>query len=245
MTVSGIASKTVPTRKYSSREGFTPKYFVLHHTAGGSNDGNEQLLSADNGYEVSANYLSRTDGKVTSIVPEQYRAWTTGWNVDKEGITQETVNTTGAPDWRVSQAQLENTARLVADCSRRYGWGKIKYGKNFFVHRNFFPTECPGPFIMSQIQWLENRANQILSGVKPTPAKPIIEEEEEMIRNVITDSAPGVKYELRSDGTKRSIPSPEWNALRALEAQAKKDGTDFRLNVTIVSKAIINGIPGK
>lgn len=168
MTFSGLTSLTVSTQKFSSREGYRPRRFVLHHTAGGGNEGNLQLLSANNGYDVSANYLSFTDGRLAGIVPEEYRAWTTGWTVDRDSITQETVNIGGAPDWPVSEKQLETTARLLADLSTRYGWGRIRYGENFFVHQNFYSTQCPGPFLMRHILSIQDRANAILSG-QPDP----------------------------------------------------------------------------
>lgn len=196
MTRSGLATRVVTTRKYSSREGHRPERFILHHTAGGSNEGNLRLLSDNNGYEVSCNYLSFTDGTLVSIVPEELRAWTTGWNADKNSITQETVNTSGAPQWLVSAKQVEMTAKLLADLSRRYGWGPIKRGKNFMVHQDFNATACPGPYLMGQLAHIEKRANEILKGnpapAPNTPNAPKSPEEDE-------NNMKGLRYTRASD----------------------------------------------
>lgn len=172
MTRSALTAYSVPTSKYSSRQGYSPRRFILHHTAGGGNQGNINLLAGRPDYEVSCNYLSLTTGEIVSIVPEEYRAWTTGWEADRDSITQETVNTGGAPDWPVSAQQIENVAQLVADCSRRYGWGRIGYGVNFFVHQNFNATACPGPTLMGAITSIVNRANDLLgeTGWQPAPS---------------------------------------------------------------------------
>lgn len=172
MTRSALTAYSVPTSKYSSRQGYSPRRFILHHTAGGGNQGNINLLAHNDDYEVSCNYLSLNTGEIVSIVPEEYRAWTTGWEADRDSITQETVNTGGAPNWPVSAQQIENVAQLIADCSRRYGWGRIAYGRNFFVHQNFNATACPGPTLMGAITAIVNRANELLgeTGWNPAPS---------------------------------------------------------------------------
>lgn len=170
MTFSGLTARTHLTSKYSSRQDNPVSGFILHHCAGTSNEGNENLLTERPDYEVSANYLLRNDTQLIGLVPEEYRAWTTGWDADKDKITMETVNTTGAPNWEISWDQAEKIAQLLADCSRRYGWGPIVHGENFFVHQDFFATECPGPTVMAMLPNIIPRANELLGGApQPTP----------------------------------------------------------------------------
>lgn len=170
MTFSSLVSQTVATSKYSSRQGNRISRFIIHHCAGTSNDGNVALLSANNGYSVSANYVLRNDNRLVGIVPEELRAWTTGWEADKTSVTVETVNTGGAPGWPVSEAQIETLAKLAADLCKRYGWGKLTRS-NVMFHREFNATACPGPYIWDRRDAIVRRANEILgqSGGGTTP----------------------------------------------------------------------------
>lgn len=83
---------------------------------------------------------------------------------------------------------------------------------------------------------------EYLARYAPRPAavaRPITppEEEEEDTMKIITDSAAGVKYELRN-GRKRSIGQAEWRALRKLE------GAGMELHVAIIAAKDIAAIPG-
>lgn len=174
MTFSNLTARRVSTRKYSSRGGNRVTRLIIHHTAGGSNAGNEYELALNTNRSASVHYVLRTDGTFTGIVPEEYRAWTSGsFRADKNAITVETVNTSGAPTWTVADVQLESLAKLAADVSRRYGFIKLTVGKNIYGHRDWYPTACPGPYLYPRLGSIAARANQLLgySGVgveKPT-----------------------------------------------------------------------------
>ncbi|MGF3055601.1 hypothetical protein [Microbacterium sp. YY-01] len=78
----------------------------------------------------------------------------------------------------------------------------------------------------------------------PKPRPPIdIEDEDTMTRTFIQESRQGSKYELLRDGTKRLIPTPEWNAIRSLEAEAKTRGQEFQVVVATVTAADLKKIP--
>lgn len=171
MVRSPLATRSVSTSKKSSREGSKITRLIIHHTAGGTNEGNVTLLSANNGYDVSAHYVLQTTGRFVAIVPEEYRAWTTGRAADLPSVTVETVNSSGAPSWAVTDAQLESLSQLAADLSKRYGWGRLTRS-NVRMHREFMATACPGPYIAGRINQIIARANEIRDGKPATPAAP-------------------------------------------------------------------------
>ena len=170
---SPLTARTVATKKKSSRRGRTVERLIIHHTAGGTNESNVILLSVG-ARKVSASYVLETTGALVGIVPENYRPWTTGsFSADGPAVTVETVNSSGAPDWKVTDAQLETLARLAADLSTRYGWGRLDRSR-VMGHREFASTSCPGPYLWPRLDDIVARANRILDGAetKPTPAKP-------------------------------------------------------------------------
>ena len=163
MTYSGLTAYSVATTKYSDRKGNNVERLIIHHTAGGSNEGNVALLSTG-ARQVSASYCLRNDNKLVGIVPEEKRPWTSGsWDADKNSVTVETVNTTGSPNWEVSDDQLETLAKLAADLCTRYGWGSLDRNR-VRGHREFASTACPGPYLWSKLNSIVARANEILKG---------------------------------------------------------------------------------
>lgn len=169
MVRSPLTTSSVTTSKRSSREGRKITRLIIHHTAGGTNAGNVSLLSSNLSYQVSAHYVLQTTGNLVGIVPEEYRAWTTGREADLPSVTVETVNSGGAPGWPITDVQLEMLAKLAADLSSRYGWGALNR-TNVRMHREFMSTACPGPYIAARIDSIIKRANELRSGTASAPA---------------------------------------------------------------------------
>lgn len=171
MTFSGLIKDNVGTKKYSSRLGQKIEYFILHHTAGGTLESVTRELAVNPKRSASCTYLLDTDGTYRGIVPEEYRPWTSGnGDYDRRAITQETINTTGAPKWEVSEKQVEATAKMLADVAKRYNWPRItvrgKYG--IWGHRDVpgAATACPGPFLYPLLEKIAERAREILKDGK-------------------------------------------------------------------------------
>lgn len=174
MTTSPLVGRKLSTNKSSSRRGNKPEMVIFHHTAGGGNAVAIRMLSGTlgpNDKKVSSHYINLTTGELVGSVDEERRAWTTGWAADKSAITVETVNTSGAPTWAVSDQQLENMSQLAADLSIRYNWGTL--GRhNVRGHREFGSTACPGPYIWPRMDSIIARANQIREARIGKPADP-------------------------------------------------------------------------
>ena len=172
---SPLCTRTVPTKKYGSRQGKSVEKLIIHHTAGGTDESNVRYLSAHS-RKVSASYVLQTTGFLVGIVPENFRPWTSGsFAADGDAVTVETVNVTRSPDWKVSPAQLETLAQLAVDLYKRYKWDAIDRD-HVKGHREFAQTSCPGPFLWPRVSdtKLEDsvirRANEILNGEAPKPA---------------------------------------------------------------------------
>lgn len=110
----------------------------------------------------SANYCI-DDKEIVCAVPEERRAWTSDSQPnDYNAITIEVSNSTGAPDWKISDASYKNLIALCVDICKRYHITPTFTGdKNgtFTYHYFFVATLCPGPYIKSL-------TNQIIKDVK-------------------------------------------------------------------------------
>lgn len=125
------------------------QYFVIHHVGaeGTTNDGNVTRFMKANDRGVSPNwYIGSGKGEVYEIVPpDNYRAWTTG-SFDHKAVTVETRNTSGAPNWGISEESKTSIAKLVAWASKRYGFPIDS--THVLGHKDVpgaYATECPGP----------------------------------------------------------------------------------------------------
>ena len=160
MTFSSLISGTIPHHNKHRGKGPVNR-IVIHHWA--STRGGDTHL-ANPSVQSSATYILYANGSLKGQVPEEYRPWTTGPTGDKGSVTVETQDATGAPHWTISAASRETLSKLMADLSKRYGWGTLKRGTNVRVHKDFMNTSCPGPSMMAHLDSIIARANEILKG---------------------------------------------------------------------------------
>lgn len=177
MTASRLTAATRPSKQYSSRSGVVPTVLQLHH---GATTNAEWMISVmvSGSKQVSANYVCDSFGRLTNVVDEVYRAWTSSSAIwDRKSITVETANLS-ANGWTISDAAHEALAQLAADCSKRYGWGRLNRSGPFSTwnvigHREInqhtgqsYATACPGAMDLDRVV---RRANEILAGPAPAP----------------------------------------------------------------------------
>ena len=162
---SPLANRVMETGKRSSRGGTAITRAIVHHWAG-TGGGIERLVQSSD--EASVHYLILSDGSLIASVPEEYRAWTSGsFEADASAITFEVQNTTTAPEWRVSDAAIATLTRTIADIARRYGWGSVSRDR-VRGHREFYATECPGPYLYPRLGQIAADAQKILAGTSTT-----------------------------------------------------------------------------
>ena len=163
---SPLATKEILTNNYNTRKKPILK-FTPHHTAVAGASA-ETIARNFNINGNSANYVIGNDGTIISCVPEEYRAWTSSSeDNDTQAITVEVCNSTGAPEWRVSDAALEALINLGVDICRRYNlpgftWTGNKNG-TLTIHKMFHATACPGPYLESKMPYIAEEITKRLN----------------------------------------------------------------------------------
>lgn len=138
---------------------------VIHHAASTSLNSIGTVFARP-GRGGSAHY-GVGGSEIHQYVDENDTAWHCGsWEGNCSTIGIETTNSTGAPNWEVSDETFETLCRLVADIAKRYNLGKIKFEPDgvypsLSAHRDWAPTECPGPYLYARMSEIERRANEI------------------------------------------------------------------------------------
>lgn len=182
---------TGPT-EWSSRLGQPVRLFQVHHTANFNID-NAYALMLPGDRTVSCNALVGPKGEKWGVVPEEYRAFTSGSAmVDRMSYTVETVNSTGAPTWGISAAAHEALVDLLVDVATRHKFWPNRQGdkKTWTVigHREIgeiwpgesYATACPGGIDLGR---LTTDAQKRLSTVAP----PVDADEEDELKPIVVE----------------------------------------------------------
>ena len=161
----------------SSRNGQLINGVVIHHVAG--TNGLRYVANA-NSRNSHPTYHIANSGAVTGIVNPSRRPFSTGGAPDPNAVTFEIDNSSTGGDWPISAAALDSLIDVIVfhgSQSPRAGKGFAKNIKGqaqseFFVawHSQYSATACPGPFIMSQLDYIVSECNKRASSVAPTPA---------------------------------------------------------------------------
>jgi N-acetylmuramoyl-L-alanine amidase len=160
-----------------SRNGQPINGVVIHHVAGTNGLGYVANANTRNSHPT---YHIANSGAVTGIVHPDRRPYSTGGTPDPNAVTFEIDNSSTGGDWPVSPAALEALIDVIvyhASQSPRAGKGFAKNEPSvrqseFFIawHSQYKATACPGPFIMSQLDYIVDQCNKRASGVAPAPA---------------------------------------------------------------------------
>lgn len=124
---------------------------IIHHNATTNPNVALNTWVVGLGVGTSAHY-EITDTDIIGAVGENYVAYhaggTGGNDVPKisdpngRSIGLEHVNSSGTPNWEVSDETLKNSARLIADICNRYGLPINR--ETIMLHREVTSTACPG-----------------------------------------------------------------------------------------------------
>jgi len=155
-----------------SRNGQPINGVVIHHVAGTNGLGYVANANTRNSHPT---YHIANSGAVTGIVHPDRRPYSTGGTPDPNAVTFEVDNSSAGGDWPVSPAALEALIDVIvyhASQSPRAGKGFAKNEPSvkqseFFIawHSQYKATACPGPFIMSQLDYIVDQCNKRASGV--------------------------------------------------------------------------------
>jgi peptidoglycan hydrolase-like protein with peptidoglycan-binding domain len=166
-----------------SRKGQAINGVVIHHVAG--TNGLSYVANA-NSRNSHPTYHIANSGAVTGIVNPERRPYSTGGDPDSSAVSFEIDNSSVGGDWPISPAALEALIDVIvfhASISPRANRGFAKNIKNqvqreFFIawHQQYVATACPGPFVISQLDYIvaecNRRASQAVAPVAPVIPTP-------------------------------------------------------------------------
>ena len=140
--------------------------------------------------DASAHYIIDSWGTIIQGVPEDCRAWTTGGDlnvngltgsmIDHEAITFEIGNITREPLWAMSPEAINSMTFLMVDICRRNGISCVKWlgdkflaghpdKQNIAAHRWFARKSCPGDFLYNSMGSVADVVNFYLAADNPQP----------------------------------------------------------------------------
>lgn len=133
--------------------------------------------------QASANYGIDDKGKVGMYVEEKNRSWASSSNAnDQRAVTIE-IACDLKPPYKITDAALHGLIALCVDVCKRNNipqllWkddksliGKVEQ-QNITIHQWFKNTQCPGEYILSQLDYVATEVNKILNPKPVVPNKP-------------------------------------------------------------------------
>ena len=156
------------------RSGYKIKGIVIHHAVT-TNISAVDATFANPSRQASAHYT--VGGKeIHQHVSEANTAWHCGnWYGNHATVGIETVNSTLAPDYKVSDESLNTLIKLVADIAKRNNLGKLWLDPKadyptLSGHKDWYgaATACPGPYLYPKLQYIADKANEINYPPKPS-----------------------------------------------------------------------------
>ena len=168
MIKSGLATETYPAYEGNftyGRSGRKIEAITIHHMAGKLTAKQCGGIFQTPGRYGSSHYGIGYNGEIACYVGEENTAWTnSNWDSNCKSVTIETSNNVNGGNWTVSDASLRSLIKLVADIAKRNNLGTLVRGKNVTWHSMFADTNCPGPYLMSKMDYIISEANRINNG---------------------------------------------------------------------------------
>lgn len=179
-----LFDETLLKKHFTAQSDGHKDFVVLHHSTivgNGSGSALDAMYRVWQSRPASAHY--GVDGElVRQYVWDKDYAWSTGSTAgNRDGISIEHMNSSGAPTWGVAYSTWKTGAKLVAALHVAKKWGRPR-DSTVRPHSSFVSTACPGPFIKSiRGQYLTESQHQydvLLAGGKPPVVKPEPEPQE-------------------------------------------------------------------
>lgn len=173
--------------------------FIWHHQAG-TNDDATIAAMVSGSRQVSATWTVSNTGRITSVIPEELRPWTSSSRSDDGALTVECANITGPPDYGISDESHEACAKLAAYAFKAYGvplrratkadaTGHLGHNEVIGIFGDGYATACPMHLDIDRIiaRAAEMVAATIVgSALASTPlASPTVSQEDDMPTTII------------------------------------------------------------
>lgn len=174
MGYSKLACRFYPANENNfsyGRSGYNIQKITVHHTAGVMSAESIGNLWQNPNRETSSNYGIGVNGEIMCYVDENNTSYCdSNWVSNCTSITIENSNDSTGGEWHVGDETLNSLIKLCADISIRNGLGLLVPGQNLTWHSMYAATTCPGDYLRARMQYICDRANEIISGGQPTPA---------------------------------------------------------------------------
>ena len=188
---SNLVSVKVPAHSNNytvGRSGRNIEMIAIHHMAGILTAEQCGKIFQNANRKASSHYGIGKDGKIALYVDEANTAYTnSNWDSNCKSVTIETSNCELGGDYPVSDVVLNKLIELVADIAKRNNLGKLVKGKNVVWHRMYAATSCPGDYLLSKMDYIIEKANEINGQVNSSNVETIapIKSNEEIANEVI------------------------------------------------------------
>ena len=177
------------SRKHGGRRKKPVRVLIPHHNAGVASAENIARYIKNTNRQLSATYIIGGGGEIYQGLDESLEPYTTGNRaIDTEGITFEVANSTGAPNWEVTDKAFDALVELSIDICKRHGIKEVNYTGdkkgNIHLHEWYQRTNCPGPYLKGKMPEYARRVNEGLNKKTPTKPKPAEKTIEQMALEV-------------------------------------------------------------
>lgn len=165
---SKLASEFIASPNYIKGRSREPDGVIIHHTATVTTARVTARGFAVESRKASANYCIGNDGSIVQSVREKDTPWTSSsYKYDSHCITIEVSNSEKGGQWPVGEKAMEALINLLVDiCQRNPGIGRLRYTGdttgNMYMHKWFFNTQCPGPYLASKFPEIMTEVNKRL-----------------------------------------------------------------------------------
>lgn len=140
------------------------KKIIVHHMAAKWTARQCANSFANSSRGASATYCIGYDGEIVRCLDENITPGTSsGYEYDKDAVTIEVANSATGGDWPVSDKALNSLVLLCADIAKRNELGGLVKGKNLCWHSMYAATACPGPYLLSKMDYIAKESNRINS----------------------------------------------------------------------------------
>lgn len=154
------------------RSGNKIEMITLHHMAGVLTAKRCGELFQNPNRKASSNYGIGYNGEVALYVDEENTSWAnSNWLANCKSATIETSNDKTGDNWHIGDKTLNSLIKLIADIAKRNDLGKLVKGKNLTWHSMYANTACPGPYLLSKLDYIVDEVNKINEQVEPIEIK--------------------------------------------------------------------------
>lgn len=202
MSNSKLITETYPAYEgnYTKGRNTEIKAITIHHMASKLTAKECGAIFQRVGRKGSSNYGIGYNGEIALYVDEENTPWTnSNWNSNCESVTIETSNDEVGGNWHVSDKSLESLIKLVADIAIRNNLGLLVKGKNLTWHQlvadKKYPTACPGSYLISKLDYIIEKANEIINPPKKEEPKFEIGDKVKPLKLINYNGTPLVQYD--------------------------------------------------